>query len=198
MSKETIAVDVDEVLFPFLDEFLKDYNARYSTSILKESFLTYDLCKPLGIDAAATVTTIHAFHEMLESQKVEPLEKSKESVLRLASHANLAIVTARHPQFKDSTVDWLKEHYGDSFTSVTHIGYAPIMEKPITKAEICKEIGAIAMIDDSPGHIRQCAESGIEGILFGDYPWNQVDSLPPNAVRCPSWPNVLEHFGLAA
>ena len=83
-----------------------------------------------------------------------------------------------------------------NFVSTTFIGFPEVMEKPLTKAEVCKEIGAVALIDDSLKHLLQCSEVGIEGILFGDYPWNQTDSLPENITRCTNWLEVLEHLNI--
>ncbi|HEY5267859.1 MAG TPA: hypothetical protein VII94_01850, partial [Candidatus Saccharimonadales bacterium] len=79
---------------------------------------------------------------------------------------------------------------------VVMIGWAPIMEKPLTKAEVCIDLGAIALIDDSLPHILHAVESGVEGVLFGNYPWNQTLELPIGAIRTESWPKVLEHFNV--
>lgn len=68
------------------------------------------------------------------------------------------------------------------------------MEKPKTKAEICHALGASTLIDDSLVHVSQCVDAGIDGILFGDYPWNQSAQLPDGIKRCVDWSAVLEHF----
>jgi uncharacterized HAD superfamily protein len=34
----------------------------------------------------------------------------------------------------------------------------------------------------------------MSGVLFGNYPWNQVDKLPDNVVRVNNWQEVLEYF----
>ena len=196
MSKEKIAVDIDEVLFPFIDEFIKDHNTRFATALNKSQFHTYEFSGPLGLDVPKTVERVYAFQKQLDSRSSAPFEESREAVTKLSRHYDLAVVTARHPQFESMTLEWLREHYADSFDSITHIGFAPIMEKPRTKAEVCLELGAIALIDDSIDHILQCSKSGVEGVLFGNYPWNQSNTLPPNVTRCPSWHEVLEHFSL--
>jgi 5'(3')-deoxyribonucleotidase len=198
MSKEIIAVDIDEVLFPFIDEFIKDHDARFGTSLDKNHFDTYEFSAPLGLDVPTTIERVYAFQKRIDSKISEPFEESKEAVAKLSKHYELAVVTARHPQFEDMTIEWLREHYKSSFVSITHIGFAPIMEKPITKAAVCLELGAIALIDDSIDHILQCSKSDIEGVLFGNYPWNQTNALPPNVTRCTSWLEVLEHFELQA
>ncbi len=79
-------------------------------------------------------------------------------------------------------------------SSVSYIGYAAVMSNPRKKVEVCKDIEAIALIDDSIGHITECVEAGMQGILFGDYPWNQTEELSSGIVRCSNWPEVLEYF----
>jgi 5'(3')-deoxyribonucleotidase len=196
MSKEKIAVDVDEVLFPFVEEFIKDHNIRFATGLNKSQFLSYDFSEPLGLDAPKTAEKVYAFQKQLGSKGVKPLDKSREAVAKLSKHYDLAIVTARHPQFEPITTKWLREHFEDSFASITHIGYAQVMEKPRTKAEVCLELGAIALIDDTIDHIVECSKSGVKGVLFGNYPWNQTEVLPSNVTRCSNWQEVLENFGL--
>lgn len=196
MNRETIAVDIDEVLFPFIDEFIKDHNDKYATHLSRDQFHEYEFSGPLELDIPNTIDRVYAFQKQLNSINSEPFEESVEAVNKLSRQYNLAIITARHPQFEPMTIDWLREHYKNFFVSITHIGYAPIMEKPRTKAEVCLKIGAVALIDDSISHILQCSTSGIEGILFGNYPWNQCNFLPPNVTRCHGWSEVLKHYNL--
>lgn len=33
-------------------------------------------------------------------------------------------------------------------------------------------------------------DDGIRTLLFGDYPWNQAETLPPNVVRVTNWDEV--------
>ncbi len=196
MKRERIAIDVDEVLFPFLDEFIQYHNNKYGTSLTRDQVDNYEFSKALKLDIPATVQRIYNFHEHLGNKTVEPFEASKEAIAKLSKKYDLSIVTARHPKFEDMTTEWLKRHYGDIFKNINHIGFAPIMEKARTKAEVCLEIKAIALIDDSVDHILGCSAVGIDGILFGDYPWNQYNSLPPNVTRCINWGEVLRHFKL--
>ncbi|HVX57219.1 MAG TPA: hypothetical protein VHA37_05800, partial [Candidatus Saccharimonadales bacterium] len=80
------------------------------------------------------------------------------------------------------------------FTKLVHVGYHLEMKQPKPKAAVCREVGAVALIDDSLGHVQTCAEQGIDGVLFGDYPWNQAEELPAGVTRCADWAAVLEYF----
>jgi hypothetical protein len=43
-----------------------------------------------------------------------------------------------------------------------------------SKAEMCVEVGAVAMIDDSVRYALDCAPVVERVFLFGDYAWNRV------------------------
>ncbi len=194
MTKKIIAVDIDEVLFPFLDEFLKHHNKLYGSELKSHEFEAYDFGAKLNISAAEETKRIYDFTVQLSNSQVEPIKLAQDSIAKLSTKYDLEIVTARHSKFEDVTIHWLETHFPKFFKNVSMIGYAPIMDKPLTKAEVCLASGAIALIDDSLLHITEAAAAGIEGILFGNYSWNQMDKLPENVTRCISWPEVLAHF----
>ncbi len=58
MSKETIAVDIDEVLFPFIDEFIKIHNHQFATILSRDQFQTYKFSEQLGLDIPKNVNII--------------------------------------------------------------------------------------------------------------------------------------------
>lgn len=193
MSREVIAVDVDEVLFPFVSEFVKFDNAIYGGEVCAAQFSTYAFEDVLKIPLDESVERVYSFNRA-DHAHIEPLEQARDALITLSERFDMVIVTARHPQFETNTSSWLQRHLDGFFSSLSHIGYAPLMEKPVKKVDVCRELGAMALIDDSVGHVSECAEAGIDGILFGDYPWNQTNELPAGVIRCKNWPAVLEYF----
>jgi 5'(3')-deoxyribonucleotidase len=193
MSREVIAVDVDEVLFPFVPEFIEYDNQRFGSGIRIEDFKTYQFENVLNIAIEEAVERVYDFNAS-NHEHISPLERAREAISELNEEFELTVVTARHPKFESNTLEWLDTHLQGFFSDVVHIGYAPVMEKPLKKVDVCKDLGAIALIDDSVGHVSECAEQGIQGVLFGCYPWNQAESLPPGVVRCLHWPDVVEYF----
>lgn len=198
MSKEVIATDIDEVLFPFLREFSGWHNQEYGTQLNPDDFNSYEFNDILGISVPETVHRVHSFlgeeHGFLG---VEPVEESKTAIAKLGEQFKIVAITARHPQFKDSSLEYLLQHFRGEIADITLVGTSATVEVVRSKAEVCKELGAIALIDDSITHVLGCAEAGIGGVLFGDYPWNQMDKLPEGVVRHKNWVGVLEHFGVA-
>ena len=187
---EVVAVDIDEVMFPFVDEFAKHHNELYGTQIGKADFKSYRFEEALKGTFEEAMDRVYAFCD-LDHREIPPLVDSA-GLKKLAENYNLIAVTARNPRFGQQTKQWLGHHFPDIFGDIVMIGYAPAMEQPVTKAEVCEQLGAIALIDDSVSHVTECAEIGIKGILFGEYPWNTAENLPPNVFRCTTWNQVEE------
>lgn len=174
MGRETIAVDIDEVLFPLLESFLHDHNPKYDTDHSVKDFLSYEWEHTLGIPLDGTVSRVYDYldgsHEL-----VEAVEGSQDAIAHLAQDYNLVVITARHPRFEENTTSWVNRKFEKVFSKIVCIGYAPLMaESAISKAEVCKELGATAMIDDSLVHVSHCADAEIKGILFGNYPGTKL------------------------
>jgi hypothetical protein len=104
------------------------------------------------------------------------------------------ILTSRDPFFRGHTERFLDLHFKGLYDELhyTHKPETPDVRLP--KFKICQEIKAVALIDDHLPNVIGCAENGIEGILFGDYPWNQTDKLPEGVTRVKNWQDVLEYF----
>ncbi len=193
MGRETIAVDIDEVLLPFVREFLVWYNPRNGTTFAPEQFHTYRFEDITGRSVPDTMKDIYDFCA-IPNLHIEPLDEAQAAIAELNKRFDLALLTARHPDYKSPTELWVEQHFRGMFKSLDMIGYELVMEKPRTKAEVCKELGAFMLIDDSLQNVTECARQGIEGVLFGNYPWNQAEELPEDVTRCEDWLAVLEHI----
>jgi predicted amidohydrolase len=78
-------------------------------------------------------------------------------------------------KLQSSTLAWLDSHFAGIFDHQNvHFGnhYTNDGSKSRSKAEMCTEIGAICLVDDSQNYANQCAAAGISVLLFGRYPWN--------------------------
>jgi uncharacterized HAD superfamily protein len=192
---ETLATDVDELLFPFVAEFAPWHNQEYGTSLELKDFHTYEFENVLQISIPETVYRVHAFlsvdHKHLH---VSPIEEAREALEQLREQFRVRAITARHPSYAVMTQEYLDMYFGDLIEDVTLVGHDANMGVARTKANVCQEFGAVALIDDAIGHVTKCAELGIGAVLFGNYPWNQSDQLHPGIVRCNDWPAVVEHF----
>jgi 5'(3')-deoxyribonucleotidase len=196
MSKPTLAIDIDEVLFPYVQEFVLHHNDKYATDLLPVHFTSYrfeDIIE--GIDQAEAIQRVYEFCDV-DHVLIEPITDAQEGVKRLSKKYDLVLLTARHPRFQNNTRRWLERYFPGGFVDLVMIGfeYDPTVE-PRTKASVCKDINAVALVDDSPKYVTQATDVGIRGILFGDYPWNQVE-LAPGVIRVKGWLDLAEHFGV--
>lgn len=196
MSKRIIAVDIDEVLFPFMDAFRLHHNKKFGTNYSQDDLQSYDLSKEMGISVREAVDRVYNFHQSDDYQLVGPLTAARAAIKKLGAVYDLEIVSARLPQLSSITANQLDKYFPGCFGGVTSIGYAAILEKPRTKAEVCLELNAFALIDDQISHLKPAAEQGIKAVLFGNYSWNQTDQLPAAITRCRDWPAVLKYFSV--
>jgi 5'(3')-deoxyribonucleotidase len=196
-NREVLALDKDEVVYPFVQEFAAWHNLEYGTNLKLSDFNTYEFDSVIGVDVPETVHRVHSFLHNHRHDMVSPIEQASEAIDRLSNRFEIHLVTARHPDFRQTTEEYLREYFGDTFQSVTLVGHAATMDVLRTKAEVCYELGAVALVDDSPRHVSGCAELGIGGVLFGQYPWNQLschDEVHPDVVHCRNWNEVLAYF----
>ena len=196
MTKPTIAVDIDEVLFPFVREFALHHNEKYQTELLPIHFTSYRFEEIIeGIDQLEALKRVKEFTGV-QHESIKPVKDAEEGIKRLGKKFDIVLITARHPDYYDNTRQWLERHFPGAFKELVMIGYEHDKTvTPRTKAQVCREINAVALVDDSPQYIVQAVESGIEGILFGDYTWNQLDVLPSGVVRVEGWIELAEHLG---
>lgn len=193
MPKPIIAVDIDDVLFPFMPEIIKHYNELKAANLKPEDFHSYHLIEVWGgteDEATAFVRRVHQSDMLL----IPPIAGAKEVLDYLASRYELHIVTSRPVLVETQTKAWLNHYFPDMFKRIDLIGNHYDGVATHTKAEVCEEIGAAYLIDDQPRYIEECAQEGITGVLFGNYAWNKQFKLPSNVTRCLDWPAVRAFF----
>lgn len=108
---------------------------------------------------------------------------------------HLMVATSRRLQVQSDTLLWIEEHFPGVFASsaVYFSGLWDTVHEDshkLTKTELITQINADVLIDDQLKHCLAVSETGRNAILFGDYTWNRVDSLPDRVVRCHSWSEV--------
>lgn len=193
-NKKIIAVDIDEVLFPMAASLLEFYNGEHGTEYRIDQMTSYFLEDLTGETEEEMLAKIQAYLKTEHYLAGQPIEGSIDAIHKMREKFKLILVTSRDHFYRGSTERFLENKFGGLFDELyyTHLEATPTVRKP--KHLICKEIGAIALIDDHLSNVVSCPEHGIEGILFGDYPWNQSKSLPDGVVRVNGWQEVLEHF----
>uniref|UniRef100_A0A7R9Z8Q1 Uncharacterized protein n=1 Tax=Chlamydomonas euryale TaxID=1486919 RepID=A0A7R9Z8Q1_9CHLO len=173
-----VAVDVDEVLGRFVHA-LNGYCAESRGMHFEvEDYFEYVYAKVWGVSQDESTEIVHSFFEskhFLDGIPVVP--GAYEALCRMAGDVELVVVTSRQHAIEDLTLDWLDANYPALFQEVyfgNHFAKEGVSRK---KSEICKSIGAGVLIDDNPGYALECAEAGINVLLYDwedKYPWSKL------------------------
>ncbi len=204
MSKQTIAVDIDDVLSTNAQDFIAYTNARWGTRLTIEDYDEH-------------------WGEVWQVEREEAHERASEYLLgdtmgsygqhdyayealkKLHEMYRIIIVTSRGKIIEKNTQDWLRKHFDGCIDEVFFAGiydtspddddeYHSRYKK--TKGTLLKELGADYFVDDQPKHCIAADELGITTILFGDYAWNRQAEIPTSMIRCKTWRDVCAYFGV--
>lgn len=198
MTKEVLALDIDDVAVKHVEGFIRWSNDMYGTSLSTDDYS-------------------EAWHELWEIDKSEVEDRKKqfftdeivgafeiidgaaEGITALAGLKKIVGVTSRRESLQAITEQALEIIAPGAVESVVFATYFRDGQKfTRSKAEICPQIGATDLIDDHLKHCLAVSEVGVRAVLFGDYPWNRTDApLPENVTRAKDWPAILIHFDIS-
>lgn len=196
MSKQIIAVDVDDVLADHVAAFVRFSNSQYGTDLGKHNY--DDRWSTLwDVDRNEIERRALEFHTPESIMEYGLIEAAQAALILLSGKYDLAIVSARPRHVIDSTGVWLDKHFGPIFKEVHFLPYWEV-ENRKSKADICNQIGAEFLIDDIVKHCNLAAECGVKPLLFGDYSWNQTGEIHKDVKRVKNWQEVLEYFDIKA
>ena len=200
-----VAVDVDEVLGRFL-ESLNEYvlcAAEFGQRVFSvEDYFVYEFAKVWNCSPSESNRIVHEFFDSRHFRDgIAPIPGALDSLQRIKeTNVSLNVVTSRQHVIQEPTMDWLSEHYEGVFDGVYFGNHFSLTGTSKRKSELCKEIGAGVLIDDNVSYALECADAGIEVLLFdwnGQYPWSKqfagAASAPeahPLITRVTSWEQV--------
>jgi hypothetical protein len=200
-KRPVVACDLDEVLGGFLPCLTEWHNKTYSTSFTLADYKSYEYADLWGGTNAESVAKVHEFFESPEFKSgVRPIANAFETLQKFADVFDFIVVTSRQTVIEKETKAWIDQHYPNIFSSVklgNHYDLAmPDPDAPSSgnvvkrsKPDMCKDIQATALIDDSAKYAFQCASGALSNdsdmrlvVLFGKYGWN-TGSHVPNATQ---------------
>ncbi|SRR6266568_1369391 len=190
IKRRRIAIDCDDVIVPTASLIIGNYNKTYGTSLTLDNYYNHDL-KIWGVsDDAIAIKRIDKYLTTAEYQQAQPFREAIDTIHALSEYHDLHMVTGRADFLAESTLAMLAWYFPDIFMSTQFTNF--FGKQPRTKAEACQELDADLLIDDHLHHAEVVARCGIEAWLFGDYPWNRAEQLPPNIRRVRDWRKVAE------
>ena len=195
MKKPVVAVDIDEVLTPFLEAFIRFHNREYHTDLKVGDFKSYIFGHTLKVPEPEAVKRVLQFYKSHDFRSNRPFIDAPAALKQLGEHYRLIIITSRHPMSQEQTLAWLEDHFPQTFGAV-HFSTHLYLDQPlVTKTDICKQEGVEVLIDDNFDFAREAAGAGIRVLLFGkDYSWNQDEVLPAGVERVRDWDQVLKRL----
>jgi len=196
MKQKTIAIDVDDVLAISADALVRFSNQKWGTNLTVDDY-DEDWSTMWKVDEKEAARRSKIWHSSGEFILKKPQEYGLEVLKELSKDFRLIVATSRRKELMEDTKDWLDTHFRGIFSEIHFSG---IWDKndseahKVTKAQMCKEIGADFLVDDQLKHCLGAAEAGIPAVLFGEYAWNHSVNLPSKVTRCRDWQAVLEYF----
>lgn len=195
MAKQTIAIDIDEVLSPLHDLFFAHHNEVYGTNYpIRDPKGGYFIHEYSDEPKDQLLERIKKFVESEAFKNIVPLEYAVEVLNALQKRFSLIIITSRQDFYEDLTHQWLDKHFPTVFSEVRFTEYIQGKGAQIPKSKICVDMGAEFIIEDNLDTVLDCAKAGVTSLLFGDYPWNQMHKTPKGVVKVKDWKAVEEYF----
>ncbi|KAJ7462802.1 hypothetical protein B0H11DRAFT_2054418 [Mycena galericulata] len=202
-----IAVDLDDVLSQTNKMVAQWHNDKFGTQMDLSHFYYYYYWKnPFWGTPQETFEKVKEFYSTDAIFQATPVPGAREGIQSLKDMGyNLVIVTARTPEVADATWEWVEKYYPvehhlphceniqGSFVHLFFTGQFKDAHKlhhnevltNLSKSQVCADIKAQVLIDDSAENAIQCstALSPTRVLLFGNYEWNKRISGPGDAAR---------------
>lgn len=181
-----IAIDLDDVIFDLNGTFAIWHNSSYDTNVTYENITNFDLTKIYNVNSDTIFNRLDIFRTQ-HWEDMSLVSGTLNALNHLKDFSSLHVITARCESLRLVTESMLDTHMSNVFTEL-HLtnGVTSInQDKERRKIDICREIGAIILIDDNPNHVTDFID-GDTKLLVPDRPWNQ-NELPQGVVRCGSW-----------
>lgn len=197
MTKPIIAFDCDDVIVPTGSLLIAHYNKLHGTTVKPEDFYSKDYEHVWRAEPQVAIRDLFAYLLTDDYINLPPMAGAAETLRHLAETYTLYIVTGRPDATGGATNAWVDKHLPGVFEKIVFTNFFKLNDSRgvlRTKADVCKELGASYLVDDHVHHIRNVADHGITGLLFGDLPWEQPDRLPPKAVKIRDWPALKNYF----
>lgn len=168
MKAVRIAVDIDEVLAPFLPTMMK-WRSPQRTLPPNYKYLYRDI---YDISEQESSKLVRDFYESEDFATMPPIKYSVDAMRELKKGNKLFIVTGRQKVVRDKTQLWIQDNFPGVFEDVIMTNSHTTEE--ISKADVCKLLHIGLMIDDSMDVCQDCLLHKISAANFvGDpvYPW---------------------------
>lgn len=192
--QKIIWVDIDDTICASFWAVAKTVSEMYGINFSYEDITDYHF-KNIKILENIECDWLGIFRETFKNRHHEfiPITGSQESILTLRNEGYLiAAITARWEGFIDITHEWLSNHFFGLIDEIHFLGTEHSYH--ISKAEKCKELGVLCMVEDHIDHCLDLANHGVKTYLL-ERPWNrQRTETHPLITRVKDWGEITSHL----
>ena len=147
-----------------------------------KTIIAIDLDRVLGPHSSALFPAMKQYNGAIEA------------IAKLKQKYDLHVITARHPFFKQRSIDWINRFFPKVFNGIDFVYYITPFGPRSAKSQICKRIGATIILDDKISNARDCAKNGIKVYLYGMHNYHRRNHLPKGITWVKDWPAVLKEL----
>jgi len=174
MSKRNLAIDFDDVIAAFNQAYIAHHNVMYAVPPLQfDGAHTYDLTELYGVDMQTMVKRMRRFcHE--HHHEIAPYVGVDTAFAQLRERHHIHIVMSRCESLSEITKGWLLEF--DLLKHISELHFTNTFgtlhpERMRSKLEVCRQIEAVALVEDAPTNAKLVADGGTK-VLMPERPWN--------------------------
>jgi len=172
-----IAIDMDEVLVPFVKPLAKWKNLKMPPNNTRYNYVFREM---FDITEEESSKMVHEFYDSKEFKELKPIMNSQLGVIRLRGKAKkIYVVTGRQNKARQETERWLERYFPGMFDDL--IITNSYTEHEVKKVDICKSLALNAIIDDNMSICKECEENGITAHNFMGhdeiYPWVEHSNM---------------------
>jgi hypothetical protein len=178
-QKPLFGVDLDEVLFDTMSDFLEFYNNRNSTNFKREDILDYrDWGKSLGVTNDYAMNELHDYFQSERGIYIPRIPGSLEALTMLRNIYDIPGLTYRNIIFKEITHKSLEVRFPGLVDGV-HFAHhnSNNHKKHESKGDIAKKLELTHYVDDQFETALECAMNNINVYLI-NAPWNITEKIP--------------------
>eukprot|EP01084_Bolivina_argentea_P285028 488694_1 len=161
IEKPVIAVDLDEVLCQFLEltcRYVNDNKLFGDKTYTVSDFNSYLFHETWGGSKDETTQIVQDFlssNYFTDANEMKPIEGAYDVLLSLKDKFKFVICTSRQLRTKEITHQWLDKFYPNIFEDVVFGNHFGLSGRKISKPDLCKQLGAQILIDDSSYYAKQ-------------------------------------------
>jgi uncharacterized HAD superfamily protein len=179
---KNIILDIDDVTLQYVSALINYLNKSLGKNARKRQIKSWDLEKHYPAPKEEISKAWREFTDTKEFSNLRLIAGAKNGIQELSNYGKIYFVTYRNNGVREKTEENLKK--------VPAVWKDLIFSDRQSKIDIYRRLNASLVIDDSPSHILEAKNEGIEVLLFNQ-PWNQELDVGKQRVR--NWKEILEY-----